>query len=137
MPPITEGVTFLVVSTIFLLGRQTSTLACLLPGLNLSPGTLTFSLQFIVASAELRNGLFGQELLEGPLLDVLGLIFLELSDELNSTLQNRALILLASRNNLSQFVDAFVDGLSTAALNYKTSLAHVQKTAEVYDLPSL
>ncbi len=98
----TRDATFLVVSrtTVFLLRRQTSTLASLLPGLNLSPCTLTFSLQLVIASTKLSNGLFSQELLEGPFLDVLGLVLLELCDKLNGTLQDRALVLFASMNNL-------------------------------------
>jgi hypothetical protein len=44
--------------------------------------------------------LLGEELLKGPLLNVLGFVLLELGDELNSALQNRSLILLAAGNDL-------------------------------------
>jgi hypothetical protein len=102
---------------IFLLWGQASTLTSLLPCLNLPPRALTLGLQLIIASAKLGNSLFRQQFLQGPLLDILGLILLELSDELNGALQDRAFVLFAAGNDLSQLVDALIDGLSASSLN--------------------
>ena len=71
---------------VFLLGIQTGTLASLLPCLNLTPGPLAFGFQLVIASTEFSNGLFSQELLQSPLLNILRLILLKLGDEGNSTL---------------------------------------------------
>ena len=80
---------FLAVSrTLILLGVQASALAGLLPRLNLAPRPFTFSLELVIARTEFSNGLLGQELLQRPLLNVLGLVLLELSDELNGALQD-------------------------------------------------
>jgi hypothetical protein len=66
----------------------------------LIPSSLAFAFELITAGAELSNGLFGQQLLQCPLLDILLLVLLELLDELNGTLQNGALVLLTARDNL-------------------------------------
>jgi hypothetical protein len=97
-----EKQTFLVVSSrnIILLRGQTSTLAGLLPRLDLTPCALTLGLQLVIAGTEFGDGLLSQELLKGPLLNVLSLVLLELGNELNSTLQDRALVLLAARDDL-------------------------------------
>ena len=102
MFPTCQDVAFLVVSTqaIFLLGSQTSTLTSLLPSLNLAPSSLALCLQFIIAGAELGNGLLGEQLLERPLFDVLGLILLQLCDELDGALEDRPFVLLTSWDNL-------------------------------------
>jgi len=88
------------VSAIFLLGVKTGALARLLPCLDLAPRTFAFCLQLIIAGTELSDSLFGEELLQGPLLDVLGLVLLELCDEGYGALEDRPLVLFASRNNL-------------------------------------
>ncbi len=102
-PSIENDVTFLIVSsrnTIILLRGQTSTLASLLPGLDFSPCSLTLGLQLVIAGTEFGNSLLSEELLEGPLLDVLRLVLLELGDELNGALQNRTLVLLTTGDDL-------------------------------------
>jgi hypothetical protein len=88
-----------------------------LPQLTLGPGALAFVLKFVAAGAELGNGLLGQKLLQSPLLDVLRLVFLELCDELHGAGENAALVLLATRYDLGDFVDSFVDGFAAAALD--------------------
>jgi len=75
-------------------------LAGLLPCLHLSPGTHALVLQLVVAGGEFGDGLLGKKLLQRPLLNVLGLVLLELGDELNCTLQYRAFVLLATRHDL-------------------------------------
>jgi len=71
---------------VVLLGIQACTLASFLPGLNLTPGPFILCLQLVITSTKLSDGLFREELLQGPLLDILSLVFLELSDEGNCTL---------------------------------------------------
>lgn len=98
--------------------RQPRTLARLLPGLNLSPCALTLRLQLIITRAQLCDSLLSEQLLQRPLLDVLILVLLELGDELDGALEDRALVLLAAGDNLGELVDAFVDGLASSALDY-------------------
>lgn len=73
---------------VVLLRVQSSKLACLLPCLDLSPCSFALSLELIIARAELGNSLLRQKLLQSPLFDILGLVFLELGDEGDSTLKN-------------------------------------------------
>jgi hypothetical protein len=122
--------------SLILLGSQTSLHTSLFPRLNLSPRALTLSLQFVVACAQLSNSLLSQQLLQCPLLNVLCLVLLELSDKLNCSLQDRALILFASWNNLCEFVDTFVDGFTTTTLNCG-GLAIYQEIADNLIIPSL
>lgn len=82
------------------------------------PGSLHLGFELVTASAQLSDCLLRQKLLECPLFDVLLLIFLQLRDELNGTLKDRALILLTSGYNLGELVYAFVDGLTAATLDY-------------------
>ena len=103
--------------SIILLGVQTCTLASLLPRLDLAPCSFALGLELIVARTEFRDGLLGQELLQGPLLNILGLVLLELRDELDRPLQDRTLVLLAAGYNLCELIDALIDSLSAAALN--------------------
>jgi hypothetical protein len=58
-----------------------------------------------------------------------------LSDELDGTLEDRALILLTARHNLGQLVDALVDGLTSTSLNYVV-LVGISRNEKQY-LPSL
>ena len=88
-----------------------------LPSIHVLVGLIEFGLESIAGSAQLGDCLFGEELLQSPFLDVLGLILLELSNELDGSLQNAALVLLATGYNLCQFVNAFVDGLPTATFD--------------------
>jgi hypothetical protein len=108
----------IVCTRFFLLRGQTCTLAGLFPCLNFTPRSLALGLELIIARAELCNGLLCEKLLQCPLLDVLGLVLLKLSNKRNGSLQNRALVFLTPRNNLGQFVDTLVDGFSSAAFNY-------------------
>jgi hypothetical protein len=101
----------------FLLGSKTSTLACLLPSFNLTPGTLTLGLQLVVTSTQFSNGLLSQKLLKSPLFDVLRLVFFELGNEGYGALKDRSFVLLTSGNNFRELVDAFIDSLSATALN--------------------
>jgi hypothetical protein len=68
-------------SGVFLLWREAGTLTSLLPGLNFPPCSLAFCLELVIAGTKLSNGLFGEQLLESPLINVLGLVFLQLGDE--------------------------------------------------------
>lgn len=78
---------------------------------------LTLLLQLVIRLTKLSDSLLSKQLLKGPLLDVLRLIFLQLLDEGNGTLQNGALVFLAPRDNLSELVNALVNCLATATLN--------------------
>jgi len=69
------------------------------------------------ARAKLVDGLFGKKLLKCPLLDVLRLILLELGNELDGTLKDGPLVLLTAGDDLGKFVDTFVDGFATTALD--------------------
>lgn len=103
---------------IILLRVQSSTLARLLPRLNLAPRTFALRLQLIIARAELCNSLLSKKFLQSPLLDILVLVLLELSDELHGALEDGTLVLLAAWDDLGELVDAFVDGFASSALNY-------------------
>lgn len=81
------------------------------------PRSLAFALEFVAAGAKLSDGLLSQQLLERPFLYVLLLVFFQLGNELHSTLQDGALVLLAAWNNFGELVDAFVDGLTTATFD--------------------
>ena len=61
--------------------------------------------------------MFGEQLFQRPLLDVLGFVVFELCDELDGTRENAAFVLLAAGHDLGDFVDAFVDGLTAAAFD--------------------
>ena len=69
-----------------LIWQDTIVFACSLVDLALLPGPLALALEFITASAELGDGLFGEQLFERPLLNVLLLVLFQLSNELNSAL---------------------------------------------------
>jgi hypothetical protein len=78
-----------------------------------------FGLESIARAAKFGNGLFGEELLQSPLFNVLRFILLELSDELDGTLENASLVLFTAGNNFGKFIDAFVDCLAASAFNCK------------------
>lgn len=61
--------------------------------------------------------MFSQQFLKGPFLDVLSLVLLELRDELDGAREYAAFVLLATRNDLLELVDAFVDRFTPASLN--------------------
>jgi hypothetical protein len=96
---------------------HTGLLRGFLPQLTLGPGALAFVLEFVAAGAELGDGLLGQQLLQGPFLDVLRLVVFELRDELHGAGENAALVLLASGHDFGDFVDSFVDGFASASLD--------------------
>lgn len=96
---------------------QTVLLGNSLPRLKLSVCPVTFVLELVVGRTKLCDGLLGEELLQRPLLDGSLLLLPELRDIADRVLQNGAFILLTSRNDLSQLIDAFIDGLTTATLD--------------------
>lgn len=118
-----------------LIWENTSILACALVNLALVPGPLTLGLEFVTARAELGDGLLSEQLLECPFLNILLLVLLKLSDELDGTLEDRALILLTARHNLGQLVDALVDGLTSTSFDYVV-LVGISRNEKQY-LPSL
>lgn len=85
--------------------------------LALVPRSLAFCLELVATGAELRNRLLGKQLLQRPFLNVLLLVLFQLRDELHSPLEDGALVLLAPRNDLGQFIDPFIDCLATATLH--------------------
>lgn len=88
-----------VLSLLDLIGQDAGILAGAFVYMTLVPGSLTIGLELVTASAEFSDGLLCQQLLECPLLDVLLFILFELCDELDGTLEDGALVLLASGNN--------------------------------------
>ena len=98
-------------------GIETGALARLFPGFRLTPSTLAFVLEFVHTPAELSDGLFSEELLERPLLDILGFILLELSDEGHGTLQDGSLVLLTTRDDLCELIDTLVDRFTATSLD--------------------
>ena len=79
--------------------------------------TIDFTLEFSVLGTDLGNSVVGGHI-DGLAAGSHGLVFgLHLPDILDGALQDRALGLLASRNQLGNFVDALVDGLATATFN--------------------
>jgi hypothetical protein len=85
--------------------------------LSLVPCPLIVALEPVTACAQFVDCLIKQKLLKCPFLNILALVVLELSDILDGALEDGAFILLAAGNNLLELVDAFVDGLTTTALN--------------------
>lgn len=96
---------------------ETSVLCNLLPHAQLPVHALALLLELVVGRTKLLNGLFGEELLQRPLLKVLSLILSQLSNVGHCTLQDGALVFLASGHNLGQLVDPLVDGLSPSSLD--------------------
>lgn len=96
-----------------------STLRRFLPLLAFGPSTLTFSLELVTTGAQLGNSLFGEQLFESPLLDVLRFVLFELCNKLHGASKNRAFVLLAAWNDLGELVNALIDRLSTSAFNWK------------------
>jgi hypothetical protein len=62
--------------------------------------------------------LLRKQLLQRPLLDVLGFVVFELCDELDGARENAAFVLLAAGHDFGDFVDAFVDGLAAATFDW-------------------
>jgi hypothetical protein len=91
----------------------------------LIPRSLVIALKPVTASAEFVDCLVKEKLLQCPLLNVLTLVILKLSDILDGALEDGAFVLFAARNNLLEFIDAFIDSLATAALNWVKILALV------------
>ena len=111
----------ILISAVFTLldfiGHDPGVLASPLIDLTFVPMSLHLCLEFVAASAQLSDCLLSQELLECPFLNILLLVLLQLSNELDSTLQDGAFVLFAARNDLGKFIDALIDGLATAALH--------------------
>ena len=79
---------------------------------------LHLCLEFVAAGAQLSDSLLREKLLQGPFFDILLLVLLQLCDELDGALEDGSLVLLAARDDLGEFIDAFVDSLATSTLNY-------------------
>jgi hypothetical protein len=110
----------LVVLTVCVVTRidaDTSSLSRFLPLLAFLPRPLAFCFELVATTAKLSDRLLSQKLFERPLFDILGLVLLELSDELYSSCENAALVLLTTRNDLGELVDTLVDGLTTSTFN--------------------
>jgi hypothetical protein len=123
-----------VVATFALLGFQAGALTRLLPRLDLAPRTLALRLQLVVAGAQLGNGLLGEQLLQGPLLNILSLVLLELCDEGDGALKDGTLVLFTAGDNLGQLIDSFVDGLTTTAFDWQKLAYGPQRASERRDL---
>ena len=90
-------------SNILLLGKwwlKTGVLGDPFPSLQFAVKSLTLLLELVIRGTQLGDGLLRKQFLECPFLDVLLLVFLQLGNEADSPLQDRTLVLLASRNNL-------------------------------------
>ena len=98
---------------------QAGALRNLFPRVQFPIEAFALLLELVVGLAELGNGLFREELLQRPFLNVLCLVLLELRYEGDRPLKDRALVLLASGDDLGKLVDPFVDGLTTATLDWK------------------
>lgn len=104
--------------SILRLNGQSVIIAGPLVSLLLLPGFLIIGLETIARLAELVDSLIKEELLESPFFKICGFSFLELTDVLDCSLQNRALVLFTARNNLGELINAFIDGLSSPPFNY-------------------
>jgi hypothetical protein len=120
-----------------LVRHDASVLTGALVDLAFIPMPLHLCLELIAASAQLSDSLLREELLQGPFFDILLLILLQLCDELNGALEDGSLVLLAARDNLGEFVDAFVDSLATSTLNYILSQLIVATCTKMVISPSL
>lgn len=76
-------------------------------------------LELIARRAQFGNGLFREQLLQRPFLDVLVLVVFQLRNELYRSRKDRAFILFAARHNFGQLVYAFVNRFAAAALHWK------------------
>jgi hypothetical protein len=101
-----------------LVWQDASVLAGALVDLALVPSSLALSLELVTASTQLCDGLFGEEFLQSPLLDILLFVFLQLCNELDGALQDGTFIFLTAWNDLGQLVDALVDSLSPTAFDW-------------------
>ena len=98
---------------------QAGALRNLFPRVQFPVEALALLLELVVGLAELGNGLFGEKLLQRPLLNVLCLVLLELRYEGDRPLKDRPLVLLAARDDLGKLIDPFVDGLTAATLDWR------------------
>lgn len=105
------------VCTILFRGFDSSALRAPLPRIQILVDLVQFGLESVAGSAEFGNCLFGQKLLQGPFLDVLGLILLELSYELDCTLEDASFVFLTARYDFGKLVDTFVDCFATATFD--------------------
>jgi len=67
---------------------------------------------------EVVDGLLRDELLERPLVDVLVAVVLQFLDVRNGAREDRAFVLLTARDDLGEFVDAFVYCLAAATFDF-------------------
>jgi hypothetical protein len=109
---------------------QPGVLRHLLPRVQLPVEALALLLELVVRLAELGDGLLREQLLQRPLLDVLRLVLLELRDERDSPLEDRALVLLATRDDLGELVDPLVDGLTTPTLDWRRVRLRKHRTSQ-------
>ena len=101
------------------------------------PMPLHLCLEFVAAGAQFSDSLLCEKLLQGPFFDILLLVLLQLCDELDGALEDRSLVLLAARDNLGEFIDAFVDSLATSTLNYIFSQLLSRPLPKMFISPSL
>lgn len=92
-------------------------LAGLLVDLTLVPGPLHLSFELVATGTQFSDCLLGQKFLQSPFFDILLLVFFQLCNELNSALENGALVLFTARDYLCELVDTFVDRFATAAFH--------------------
>lgn len=104
-------------SRLHLLGHDAGVFTRALVNLDLAPGGLGFGLHALGRGAQLGDGLVEQQLLESPLLDVGLFVVFELADVLHRARKDGALVLLAVWYNLSELIDAFIDGFSAPPFN--------------------
>ena len=97
---------------------QSGILGHLLPYCKLFVGPLALLFELIIGSTEFLDSLLRKELLEGPLLNVLCLVFLEMGDEGYCSLQNRPLVLLAAGYDLGELINTLIDRLPPTAFNW-------------------
>lgn len=89
-----------------------------LPSIQVLVDLIQFSLQSVAGSAQFGNGLFSEELLQSPLLDILRFVLLELSDELNCALKNASLVLLTAWYDLGELINTLIDGFAAATFDW-------------------
>jgi hypothetical protein len=100
-----------------LVRHDASVLTGALVYLTFIPMPLHLCLEFVTAGTQLSDSLLREKLLQGPFFDILLLVLFQLCDELDGALEDGSLILLAARDDLGEFIDAFVDSLATSTLN--------------------
>lgn len=100
------------------LGLKTSALARLLPDVHFPESAVAFGFKLVVTCTQFSDSLFGEQLFQRPLLDILRLVLFQLSNELDCALQDGAFVLFTARDDLRDLIDTLIYCLSTTSFDW-------------------